>query len=193
MKCIVIYSHPNPKSFCHAILETVTHCLKDKKHEVEIRDLYSIGFDPVLKGSDFATFQAGQVPEDIKKEQDFIKRADCLIMIHPVWWTGLPAMIKGYIDRVLSYGFAYSVDGQGVHGLLTGKKVLCFNTQGTPEGVYESSGMWDAMKMTSDKGIYQFCGLKVVQHVFFPGVPTVSNDVRKGYLEKVKEIVNLIG
>lgn len=192
MKCNVIYSHPNPKSFCHAILETVVDVLKSKKNEVEIRDLYGIGFDPVLKGSDFTALQSGEMPHDIKKEQNLITWADYLIMIHPVWWTGLPAMIKGYIDRVLSYGFAYSIDADGVHGLLKGKKVVILNTQGTPEGVYESSGMWNAMRMTSDKGVYEFCGLEVVNHSFFPGVPSVSNEVRKGYLVKIREIVTLV-
>ena len=65
MKHLIVYSHPNPKSFCHAIKETAAEVSRGKGHETEIRDLYVLGFNPVLKGSDFAAFQSGKVPADI--------------------------------------------------------------------------------------------------------------------------------
>lgn len=189
MKCLVIYSHPNPKSFNHAIFETATEGLKSRGHEVVVRDLYALSFDPVLKPADFEGIQSGNLPADIKAEQEFITWADTLVLIHPVWWTGLPAMFKGYIDRVFCYGFAYTFDAKGLVPLLKGKKVLIINTQGTPKDAYEASGMFDAMKMTSDAGIYKFCGLDVIDHVFLPAVPMVKDEVRKGYLEQIKEII----
>jgi len=189
MKCLVVYSHPNPKSFSHAILETVTETLKARGHETAIRDLYYLSFDPVLKAGDFEAIQSGRMPADIKAEQELITWADTLIIIHPIWWTGLPAMIKGYIDRVFCYGFAYSFDAKGLVPHLKGKKVLIINTQGTPKAAYDASGMFEAMKMTSDAGIYKFCGLEVIDHVFLPAVPMVKDEVRKGYLAQVKEIV----
>jgi NAD(P)H dehydrogenase (quinone) len=140
MKCLIVYSHPNPKSFCHAILETVTNTLTAKKQTFAVRDLYALGFNPVLKADDFAGFQSGNIPTDIKKEQEHITAADMMIVIHPIWWTGLPAMIKGYFDRVFSYGFAYSADANGIIKLLTGKKAIVFNTQGTPQEIYEQAG-----------------------------------------------------
>jgi len=189
MKCLVVYSHPNPKSFNHAILETVTEGLKSRRHEVVVRDLYDLSFDPVLKPVDFEGIQSGNLPADIKAEQELITWADTLVLIHPIWWTGLPAMFKGYIDRVFCYGFAYTFDAKGLVPKLKGKKVLIINTQGTPKDAYEASGMFDAMKMTSDAGIYKFCGLDVIEHVFLPAVPMVKDEVRKGYLEQIKEII----
>jgi NAD(P)H dehydrogenase (quinone) len=107
MKHLIIYSHPNSKSFCHAILDNVEEVLAAKKHDIVVRDLYALGFDPVLKAGDLADFQSGKIPADIKAEQNYIAWSDIMTIIHPVWWTGLPAMMKGYIDRVFSYGFQY--------------------------------------------------------------------------------------
>lgn len=189
MKVLVIYAHPNPASFCHAVLETVTETLKSGNHTVEIRDLYAIRFDPILKPADFEGIGSGNVPEDIKTEQNHISWAERIIVIHPVWWTGLPAVIKGYVDRVFSYGFAYSVNDQGIVKLLGGKKVVIINTQGTPKEPYEASGMFEAMKKTSDTGIYQFCGMEVLNHIFFPAVPYVDDNARRDYLATVKEVI----
>jgi NAD(P)H dehydrogenase (quinone) len=187
MKCLIVYSHPNPKSFCNAILETITNTLTAKKQDFAVRDLYALGFDPVLKASDFEALQSGNIPADIKTEQDHIASADMMIITHPVWWTGLPAMIKGYFDRVFSYGFAYSADASGIVKLLTGKKAIVFNTQGTPQKIYEQAGMFDALKKTSDTGIYGFCGIEVLSHHFFGAVPYVDDATRKGYLSTVQK------
>ncbi|OPY85949.1 MAG: General stress protein 14 [Smithella sp. PtaU1.Bin162] len=191
MKYLLIYSHPNPLSFCNAIVNTVREELWEKKHELIIRDLYGIGFDPVLKASDFIARQAGQTPADIKIEQDYVVWSDVMIFIYPIWWAALPAMIKGYIDRVISYGFAYKRDAGGnVIPLLTGKKVIVFNTQGAPEERYEKSGMFEAMRKTSDFAIFEFCGMQVLAHQFFGAVTTVDEATRKLYLKKVDTTMN---
>ena len=146
MKHFVLYCHPDSKSFCHAIIESVVGTLRGKGHEVRIKDLYADGFDPVLKGSDFAAFQAGKTPPDIKAEQDNVLWAETITVIHPVWWTGLPAMLKGYIDRVFALGFAYAFGPDGPKGLLGGRKVVIFSTQGANKEEYDAGGMTDAMK-----------------------------------------------
>ncbi|MCX9011867.1 MAG: NAD(P)H-dependent oxidoreductase [Candidatus Methanoperedens sp.] len=189
MNHLIIYSHPNPKSFCHAILETAVKELKSKGHEVAVRDLYELGFDPVLKGSDFVGFQSGNMPPDIKAEQEYIARADVITFIYPIWWTGLPSMIKGYIDRVFSLDFAYAAGEWGPVGLLTEKKAVIFNTAGATKEIYDESGLFDAMKKTSDMGIFNFCGIEVLEHKFFTSVPSTDDATRKGYLSKVKEVM----
>ncbi|HHN47412.1 MAG TPA: flavodoxin family protein [Bacteroidales bacterium] len=189
MKHLVIYSHPNPRSFCHAILETVVDTLGRKSNELVVRDLYALEFDPVLKADDLVALRSGKTPADIKVEQDYIAWAEMMTIIHPVWWTGLPAMIKGYIDRVFSHGFAYRRNENGLLKLLTGKKVIVFNTQGAVEEVYKRSGMFLAMSKTSDAGIYEFCGMTVVNHLFFSAVPLVDEFIRKDYLEKVRDVM----
>ncbi|MCX6227100.1 MAG: NAD(P)H-dependent oxidoreductase [Bacteroidia bacterium] len=189
MKHLIVYSHPNPKSFCHAIFKTVTETLKSNSHEVVIRDLYNLNFDPILKASDFVAMQTGNITNDIKEEQNYIIWSDIMTIIHPVWWTGLPAMFKGYIDRVYSHGFAYAIGEKGLEQLLTGKKVIIFNTQGTPKEIYDASGMSNAMHLTSDAAIYQLCGIEVLEHIFFSAVPYVDDATRKAYLEQAKEVM----
>lgn len=187
MKHLILYAHPNPKSFSAAILDTTVKSLECKGHQVTVRDLYKMNFDPILKGADFEAFQASQKPADIEKEHSYITEADVVVMIYPIWWTGIPAMLKGYIDRVFSYGFAYKYNDQGLPvGLLAGKKGFIINTQGTPAEYYDSTGMTDALKKTSDAGILGFCGVESVGHIFFGAVPAVDDATRKGMLETLK-------
>jgi NAD(P)H dehydrogenase (quinone) len=127
-----------------------------------VRDLYEVGFDPVLRGTDFEAYQSGKLPWDIKVEQDEISWADFITFVYPIWWTGIPAVLKGYFDRVFSYGFAYAIDENGeLQRLLSGKRVAVFNTHGQPWDLYTKTGMYDAMNKTSDTGIFEFTGMKV--------------------------------
>lgn len=182
MKYLLVYAHPNPKSFNHAIKETITSRIRAKGHQLTIRDLYDLKFDPVLSGDDFMEFKAGKIPADIAIEQGFIKDADVLVFVHPIWWFGMPAILKGYIDRVFSYGFAYTVTDKGVQGLLTGKKVMIFNTTGGPQENYQRNGFTVAVEHIFSAGIYGFCGMQVIGHKLFYAVPTVSQEERDNML-----------
>ena len=192
MRHLVLYCHPDPKSFCHAILETAVDTLRGKGHEVRVKDLYAEGFDPIMKGSDFAALQAGKTPPDIKAEQDQIAWAEAITVIHPVWWTSLPALLKGYIDRVFALGFAYAFGPEGPKGLLGGRKVVILSTQGALNEDYDAAGLTDAMKKASDIAIYSFCGVEVLEHRFFGGVPSVDDATRKRYLSEVKEVMGRV-
>lgn len=192
MNHLVIYSHPNPASFNHAILETYMKTLKDQKQDIILRDLYTVNFQPVLRPSDFIAIQKGSVEKDVAEEQKQIQWADILTFIFPVWWTGMPALLKGYIDRVFSFGFAYKIDEKGIHGLLTGKKAIILNTTGTPQVHYESVGMFNSLKQTFDQGIMNFCGIEVLKHDYFCGVTTNTDAERKSMLVKVAEIARSV-
>jgi len=186
-----VYCHPNPKSFNHAILDTFAGELQ-KKNEVRLRDLYALDFDSVLKGSDFVALQKGTAPADIQIEQDHIRWADVITFVFPIWWTGLPARLKGYIDRVFSHGFAYSIGSQGVQPLLSSKKAVIFNTTGSPKELYESSGMVKSLNQMMEDGILRFCGIQVLRHVYFNAVPFVSDADRKAMLEEVRRVAQSI-
>ncbi len=192
MRNLIIYAHPNPKSFNHAILDTTVQSLQETGYEVMIRDLYAMKFDPVLKSSDFEALQSGKIQSEIRTEQDYIAGADVLTLIYPIWWTGLPALLKGYIDRVFSYGFAYKTGDDGPVGLLTGKKAFIINTHGTPTEIYDSSGMTEALRKTSDTGIFNFCGIEVLGHVFFGAVATVDDDIRHEMLNTLRKKLNTL-
>lgn len=185
MKYVILYAHPNPKSFNHAILEHVQENLKRNGKEFILRDLYSMKFNPVLDAPDFVAMGKKQVLADVEQEQKFIKDADKIIVIHPVWWYGMPAMMKGYIDRVFTRGFAYDYDATGVKGLLSGKKIVIFNTTGGSKEIYENNGFKKAINLAIETGTYELCGLKIEQHVYFYAVPTIGNDGRVKMLKDI--------
>jgi NAD(P)H dehydrogenase (quinone) len=189
MNHLVVFAHPNPKSFGKGILDTVVKASEEKGAAVKVRDLYELGFDPILKPSDFVAFKEGKVPEDIAAEQEIIRWADVITFIYPVWWTSLPAILKGYVDRVFSYGFAYEYIDGAPNGLLKGKKALLFSTTGTPDELYAANGMHASMKQTTDQGIFNFSGMEEVSHTFFGAVPYVSDEVRGDYLQKAAAVV----
>lgn len=189
---LIVYSHPNPKSFNHAIKEQVETVLKQKGSAFDIRDLYALKFNSVLSGDDFVQFSRKKIPEDIEKEQDYIKNADTLIFIYPVWWFGMPANLKGYIDRVFSNGFAFKYGDKGPEGLLKGKKVIILNTTGGPESSYSSFGFDGAIRKTIDAGIFNFCGFTLLLHKFFYAVPFVSQEDRVKMLEDLKESLSKV-
>ncbi len=167
MKHLIIYAHPNANSLNSYFKNTLVTHLKQTQQEVVVRDLYQLNFNPVLSLADMEGQRMGIVSDDVKKEQELIASADAITFIHPIWWTGLPAIMKGYIDRVFSYGFAYRYD-QGIQkGLLTGKQVIIINTHGKSQDEYRANGMDVALSLTSDRGIYTYCGLEIKKHFFF--------------------------
>jgi NAD(P)H dehydrogenase (quinone) len=152
---------------------------------VVVRDLYQLNFNPVLSLKDMEGQRKGQVVNDVKHEQNFITWADYITFLYPIWWTGMPAIMKGYIDRVMSYGFAYRYD-QGVQkGLLTGKQAVIINTHGKSNAEYKVIGMDQALSLTSDKGVYTYCGFSINQHFFFDSADRPSP-------ENVREWTNQI-
>lgn len=189
MNHLIVYAHPHEGSFNSAILDTAVGALKAKGHEVTVRDLNKLGFNPVLSSADTAALREGNVPSDIKTEQDYLAKADVITFIYPIWWTGLPAILKGYVDRTFSYGFAYQYNNEGgIDKLLTGKKGIMINTYGTPGEIYESIGMNASLKQTSSGGIFEFCGIEVVEQFLFGGVTSVATDEdRKEMLAQVEK------
>ena len=190
MKHLIVYAHPNPGSLNHAILDTAIHTLKNNGHEVVVRDLYALDFQPVLKPEDTEAMKAGQTPQDIKTEQEFIAEADVITFIYPIWWTGLPAILKGYVDRVFAFGFAYSAGPEGIIKLLEGKKGFIINTHGTPNEVYDEIGMTAGLKVTSDIGIFNFTGIEAVEHLLFGSIGYLGEEDYKAMLKKVEDTIN---
>jgi len=189
MKYLIVYAHPKPKSFNHAILETISEELKKSNKNFEVRDLYKIHFNPILSTEDFAAFQNGAVPDDIKTEQDHIRLADTIIFIFPIWWSSMPAILKGYIDRVFSLKFAYDITADGVKGLLQGKKAFLISTTGASREDNEKMGAFKMMNMSMDMAIFQFSGMEVISHKYLSSVQNVSDKDRKQMLEELRLIV----
>lgn len=189
MKYLIIYAHPNEQSLNAYLKNMVEHHLYKQGHEVTIRDLYQLNFNPVLSKDDLAGQRLGTVSKDVQTEQEYISWADCLIFIHPIWWTGLPAILKGYIERTFSYGFAYQYE-QGIQkGLLRGKKAIIINTQGKSHGEYGDLGMDKALLLTSDTGIYTYCGLEVEHHIFLDRADKADSEIIATWTNQIKSLL----
>ena len=189
MKNLIIYAHPTVPSFSEQVVEKVIETAKAKGDEVIFRDLYKLEFNPVLTGNDMAALQEGNIPEDIKIEQDFIKEADVLTFIFPIWWADMPAIMKGYIDKVFSYGFAYLYDENGPKPLLTDKKVIIISSAGGTKEVYENSGAFESQKNTIDYNKFGFCGFEILEHKRFYGNPMTTPEKIPAYLDEVEELI----
>ena len=193
MKNLIVYAHPNSGSLNHFFKQIVLESLQESGEEIAVRDLNEINFNPVLSLDDMNGQRMGTVADDVKTEQDFITWADRIIFIYPIWWTGMPAIMKGYIDRVFSYGFAYRYD-QGVQkGLLTGKKTIIINSHGKSNAEYEAMGMDKALILTSDTGIFTYSGLEIQQHFYFDKADKASADNISDWESQIQTIFKFIG
>lgn len=114
MHVYIIFAHPSENSFNSEVLDMFTKGLSDAGHTFEIGDLYRMDFrsemDLEQYDREVGLDPESPVPEDVRAEQEKIERADALAFIYPVWWSDCPAKLKGWFDRVLSYGYAYWYD-----------------------------------------------------------------------------------
>ncbi|MDR1129604.1 MAG: NAD(P)H-dependent oxidoreductase [Prevotellaceae bacterium] len=181
MKHLIILAHPNPASFSSSLVKALHDHLLSEGQEVTVRNLYETGFNPVLSADDFSALADNKVPKDIEIEQGYVKWADHLIFAYPVWWGGMPAVLKGYIDRVFTEGFAYEYVAEGSKGLLSPRKGSTICSTGACSEEYGK--VQDAMKVISGEVIFDFTGIKPYRQLFYGGVPSVSDEVRKSYIQ----------
>ncbi len=188
MHILAVFAHPCHKCFNRSVLDTLTDVARAKNHDLAVLDLYAEKFDPVLREGDFEAFNRGVTPADIKAMQDKVAAAQVVAFIHPLWWFAMPAILKGWIDRVFSYGFAYGHDSRGVKPLLAGKKAIVVNTAGGAEGEsYGATGFKDAIVKLSDHGIYEFVGFDVILRRMFFEIPAASDERRRELLASLRE------
>jgi len=175
MRHLVIAAHPSAKSFNHAVVETYVAALVERKHRVECRDLYAANFNPVMSARDLAAIGRGKAAKDIRQEQAAIRRADVVTLISPLWWSGFPAMLKGYLDRVFCAGFAYVIkQGDYLPGL-AGKKGVIITTTGASKEELRSGGTLRALRTIYDEGLMQFSGLELVEHIYLSGIDSTMS------------------
>jgi NAD(P)H dehydrogenase (quinone) len=186
-KHLIIKSLHKEESFLAKGTETLHKKLTSLGREVIVRDLYDLKFNPVLSSEDFVLLKRDALPEDIIAEQKYIKESKYLWFLFPIWWTHMPAILKGYIDRVFLNGFAYKMIGDSVKGLLQDKKVFIFNSMGESREHYNEIGMFSALEKTMDLGIFKFCGMEVVQHMYFTSIMSASEERRNNYLSKIND------
>ena len=184
MQTAVIYAHPNPNSFNGAILNQVIKALEDGKHFYDVIDLYRDRFDPVL------LFDEKKRRSDMNRDPEtaeyrrIVKNADHLIFIYPLWWGGMPAIMKGFIDRVFAAGEAYTYQGKLPKGLLKARTASVYYTADAPSW-YLRFWQRDADWVTVKDVMLKFCGVRRVRRLLFAGVKDSSDGKRTQWLDRV--------
>ena len=181
MNVLFVYAHPEPSSFSAALLSAATETLREDGHAVVVSDLYALGFDPVSDRRNFSsTFDRGRLDlqaeeahasrhggfaPDLGAEMAKLARCHCLIFHFPIWWLGMPAILKGWVDRVFAVGVAYGGGRYFGTGVMKGKRAMCIVTAGGSPSAYDGSGHYasiDAVLYPIHRGILEFAGFEVL-------------------------------
>jgi NAD(P)H dehydrogenase (quinone) len=157
---LAVFAHPLRGSFTGALLDAFLAGLAEAGHGAEVADLYRENFDPRFQPEDFAQFKGGAMPEAIRREQARVDRAEGIAFVFPVWWWSFPAILKGWIDRVMSQGWAYDFSPARSRGQLADRPVLLLGSAGSREGTYRKYRYDEAMAIQIDIGILGYCGLR---------------------------------
>lgn len=168
MHALVVVSHPKPASFIHRVARQVANGIDQTGHTFEIADLAAEGFDPRFTAHDHTVHQDLIPPSpDVVREQQRIDRADALVLVYPVYWWSFPALLKGWIDRVFSNGWAYDErPGSGLVKRLGHLPVHLVAIGGASPRTYQRHGYFQAMKTQIDHGIFDYCGARVAASEF---------------------------
>ena len=194
MNILVILGHPQPGSFNHAIADAVCSTARRNDHSVVLHDLCAERFDPCLPAAEIP--ESGWVPDAIRKHCAELQVADGIVIIHPNWWGQPPAVLKGWIDRVIRPGVAYRFqegdNGEGVPiGLLTAKAALVFNTSNTPEE-RERAAFGDPLEGLWRRCIFDLCGVTAFHRKMFSVVVTSMPVQRRAWLDEVAALTDRV-
>jgi putative NADPH-quinone reductase len=191
MQISLILAHPRKGSFNHAIADTAAATLREAGHTVTVHDLYHEKFDPLLPYPEIA--RDAELPPLVAEHCREITAADGIVIVHPNWWGMPPAILKGWVDRVIrpgvAYRFAETDSGEGVPiGLLKAKAVIVFNTSNTP-AIREQEVFGDPLQRIWKDCIVSFCGVPLFYRKMFGVVVTSTEEQRKAWLDEVREMV----
>jgi NAD(P)H dehydrogenase (quinone) len=192
VKALVILAHPDSKSFNHAIAAAAVAALRDRGHQVVFHDLHTEGFEPVIPAREIS--EEGKLDAAVRKHCDDLASADGIIVIHPNWWGMPPAILKGWIDRVIRPGVAYRFleddSGAGVPvGLLRARTAVVFNTSNTPSE-REQNVFGDPLESLWKTCIFDLCGVKAFHRRMFGVMVTSTPEQRGRWLDEVRDTVN---
>jgi NAD(P)H dehydrogenase (quinone) len=203
MNIFIVYWHPEPRSFNGALLRTAVEALAGSGHSVKTSDLHAMRFDPVSGRHNFNTVkdhdyfkqqieelhatETGGFSIEIEAEMEKLEWCDLLILQFPLWWFGLPAALKGWVDRVFAMGRVYGMGRIYETGVFKGKRAMLSLTTGGPEEAYRKGGFngdIDAILRPIQRGILQFVGFSVLKpHIAF-GPAHLSEDQRREKLDR---------
>ncbi|OAM87691.1 NAD(P)H dehydrogenase [Termitidicoccus mucosus] len=191
MQISIILGHPDASSFNHAIAKAAVEELEHRGHTVCFHDLYAERFDPLITKDEFS--RDARLPPEIQKHCEELKAADGIIVVHPNWWGQPPAILKGWIDRVVRPGVAYRFQendsGEGIPvGLLKARHAVIFNTANTP-AAREAEVFGDPLERLWKDCVFRFCGISAIQRKTFSVVVTSSLEQRTAWLAEARSIL----
>jgi NAD(P)H dehydrogenase (quinone) len=203
MHALFVYAHPEPTSFTGALKDAGVAALRQAGHTVEVSDLYAEKFDPVAGRHDFrAVADAGRFhyqteqahaqetqgfASDLVREQQRFQKADLVVWLYPIWWGGMPAILKGWFDRVLAFGFAYADGRRFDSGFFPDKRgLLCLSTGGTRQRFSAGDVYGDIRTVLwpSQRLIIAYLGMDALEPFVAYAAPRVDSESRKAYLEQ---------
>jgi putative NADPH-quinone reductase len=192
MNILVILGHPDKNSFNHAIANTVVETLSNTGHEVFFHDLYEEGFNPIISSQEIP--KGASLDKVTEKHCTEVSNAEGIVIVHPNWWGQPPAILKGWVDRVIRPGVAYEFkegdNGEGVPiGLLKAKTALVFNTSNTPKE-REIQVFGDPLENLWKNCIFDFCGVNKFYRKMFGVIVTSKLEERQAWLKEVEKTVN---
>ncbi|MFZ6047360.1 NAD(P)H-dependent oxidoreductase [Pseudomonas sp. CR3202] len=215
MNVLIVFAHPEPQSFSGALKNTAVATLQEAGHNVEVSDLYEMGWQAVLGHGDFCgdradaayldlsreqehAFASGTFDEVVKAEQRKVTNADLILFHFPVWWFSMPAILKGWVDRVFARGFAYSTGKKYSSGHFKGKKAMLCITTGTAATLYEPNGIDGDLHHVLwpiHNGILAYTGFTVLPPYASWMPARLSEEERisylKGYARRLQDIDHL--
>ena len=203
MKTFIVYAHAEPRSFNGALFQTAQETLRAAGHTVVTSDLYAMKFDPVSDRRNFTTVknpdffkqqieemhatEVGGFATDVEAELRKIEACDLMIWQFPLWWFGLPGILKGWADRVFAMGRTYGVERFYENGVFKGKRALLSVTTGGPETVYQKGG-WNgdihAILRPIQRGILRFTGWSVLAPNIVYAPVRASDQQRQDWLKQ---------
>src|SRR5579864_5360263 len=209
MRVFIVHAHPEAKSFSGAMTRTATEALRAAGNEVVLSDLYAMGFNPVSDRRNFTTVkdperlrqqaeeayaaQHDGFSPDIQAEMDKLFWCDTLILQFPIWWFGLPAILKGWVDRVFASGGRTYGGGKWYdRGVFVGKRAMCSLTVGGPASMYSEHGLNGALStilFPINHGMLYFTGFTVIEPFVVHGPVRISEEERRAHLARYRERV----
>ena len=183
---LIVLGHPNPHSLNAAIAQQYEETVRANYQEAVVRDLYALGFDPLLKEPERTASETERVADDVRVELDLIERCDMLSFVFPLWFGMPPAMIKGYVDRVLGAGFRTNDVEKARRGVFQGKRLAVLTTSASTLPWLEEHGMWVSLRQSFDRYLATLFGFAPSGHYHADAiVDDLSPSLAKTLLEEV--------
>jgi NAD(P)H dehydrogenase (quinone) len=189
LKHAVIFAHPRAGSFTGSVAQAYAQAASTLGHSVLMRDLYRMNFDPRLTEAELPFTEEFRPGADVRAERERLAEVQVFALVYPFWLNSPPAMLKGYLERVFGFGFAYGKAGRS-EPLLQGRCLITFSSSGAPLHWVRETGAFAAEGRLFDSYFADLCGLNFLEHVHFGGiVPMIREDAVADRLAQVAAVV----